>query len=87
MGHAKRYHLMNQVIVIPKQISWTTLIGDLEVGQELKAFYSERSTIASRISREIKWQYPERKYPTSKLVEQDHLTGELVEYLIVKREL
>ncbi|MEO6522186.1 MAG: hypothetical protein ABIN91_10945 [Mucilaginibacter sp.] len=53
-----------EVFEMPVKISWTTILSDMKVGDKLTVSADKRSTVASRISREIKLMWPEREYPT-----------------------
>jgi hypothetical protein len=55
---------MSEVFEMPVKVSWTTIIADMIVGDKLKVSADKRSTVAPRISREIKLKYPNREYTT-----------------------
>lgn len=54
-----------EVFKMPKKVSWTTILADMEVKDKLRVSLDVgRKTVAPRISREIKYQHPEREYTT-----------------------
>ncbi|WP_285011308.1 hypothetical protein [Pedobacter faecalis] len=57
-----------EVFELPKKISWTTILEDMEVGGKLTVDEKTgRSTVAPRISGKIKDKYPERSYSTDRI--------------------
>lgn len=59
---------------MPAKITWTTVLADMIVGQELRVQKDiGRKVIAPRISREMKLKYPEREYVTDSRSEKGNM--------------